>query len=151
MEIDWRQEVNEATAVKMVCDICAGECATAVYADHRLLCPQCAASAGLHGREVSYEKVLHNMLQQVREHLNQWACVLEDLAFRHDRPVASVGDAEPPANWRWLSKHYGSVEEHYLHLHRIFRREGYPIPSPGWRSAYVERVVNCGYPSRLGD
>ena len=43
------------------------------------------------------------------------------------------------------------LEEEYLSLHRWFRDRRRRIPDPGWRSEYVEDIVELGYTTLLGD
>lgn len=150
MEIDWRREVNEATAVKFICDGCEGEFAVVTYVDRRLLCPACAGSLGLGGRQISYEAILESLLFEMRHRLDEWATALEEFSRLRAREIAAAPAIPSGAAWERLVQRYRQLEEYYLALHAIFRRQGHPIPEPGWRSAYVERVVNCGFASKLG-
>jgi hypothetical protein len=43
------------------------------------------------------------------------------------------------------------LEEEYLRYHREFRGRHHPIPDPGWRSIYVEEIIELGYETLLGD
>ena len=150
MQIDWRREVNEATAVKLVCDQCGRECASAVYANRRLYCPSCAAALGAVGREVSYERIMRSLMLEMRVRLDEWAGHLETLMER--RRGADYDPVDDLAtDWHATVDRYRHLEEQYLALHRAFRRQGYAIPKPGWRSAYVERVIACGFRTKLGD
>lgn len=150
MEIDWRREVNEATAVKLVCDQCGRECASAVYTNRRLYCTPCATALGAVGREVSYERIMRGLMMEMRVRLDEWAARLEKQTERRRGadfdPTTDLG-----ADWESTVDRYHHLEEQYLALHRAFRRQSYAVPKPGWRSTYVERVIACGYDTRLGD
>jgi hypothetical protein len=43
------------------------------------------------------------------------------------------------------------LEDEYLSYHRWFREHEMHIPNPGWRSEYVEEIVELGYKTLLGD
>jgi len=151
MHIDWRREVNDATAVKIVCEECEQEVAVAIRANGRLLCRACAEALGQSGREVSYEKILHQVLLDMRGRLDDWAGLLERSCELRRQGRGNNGVLLEDRDWNRLVERYRRLEEYYLALHRVFRRRDFPIPDPGWRSTYVERVINCGYTSKLGD
>jgi hypothetical protein len=148
MQIDWRREVNEAAAVKLVCDQCGKECASATYFARHLYCGSCADQLGVAGSTVSYETLLAQLLREMRTRLDEWATHLEKQLERRRR--ADVDPLQEDLDALQVERYRG-LEDQYLSLHRAFRRRGYAIPNPGWRSAYVERVINCGVPSKLGD
>ncbi len=71
MQFDWRREVNEAAAVKLVCDECGRECASATYFARRLYCPTCADQLGISGSTVSYETLMGQLLREMRTRLDE--------------------------------------------------------------------------------
>jgi hypothetical protein len=91
------------------------------------------------------------MLNDVRDRLDEWAEQLERFASHQRRARHRLSADVPWADWQRTVDRYRALEEHYLILHSIFRRQGYHIPDPGWRSSYVERVLDCGFSTKLGD
>ncbi len=59
-------------------------------------------------------------------------------------------DVDPEA-FREESEWRHRLEEEYLMYHHEFRERSRRIPSPGWRSEYVEEIRDLGYDTLLGD
>jgi hypothetical protein len=74
----------------------------------------------------------------------------EDLDIDPDEMEKRLEEVDPELfeeenNWRRY------LEEQYLKIHQWFRERRLAVPSPGWRSEYVEDIIGLGYPTLLGD
>lgn len=181
MQIDWNRTINDILGGAVAClkcgalsdEVCVGysrspaaakwsprvhECANKDECDARKLvvvCENCARELRLRARKVDEEGMMVTILQECRRELEEcldyladyWMEDLDvdptDVTARLEEVAPDVFAEEDAARRR--------LEEEYLGLHRWFREHGKRIPDPGWRSEFVEELIELGYSSLLGD
>lgn len=181
MQIDWNQTINEIFSNKISCPRCghlstfayvgysrspeaaeyAPRCRDCQHKEECearklvVLCETCARELRIRARAVDQEGLMTILLNECRKDLEECLDYLaeywredldidpEDMDKRLEE-VAPEVFAEEDA-WR------RRLEEEYLSYHRWFREHRCRIPSPGWRSEYVEEVIALGYSTLLGD
>jgi len=181
MQINWQQTINEILANKISCPRCGslneeiliGHLRTPEAADWAFLCQGCTKREGcearklvalcqdcalqvrLRGRKVNEEGFMTALLEECRGQLEETLDYLADY-WREDLDIdpaemdERLEDVDPDLfaeedSWRRY------LEEQYLKLHAWFRQRRLPLPSPGWRSEYVEEIIGLGYKTVLGD
>lgn len=181
MQIDWNRTINDIFADKLAClrcgslsaEIVAGfsrspaaaaysprphECGHSDECDARRLvvvCESCAKEIRLRGQPVDAESMMTMVLTECRRELEEcldylsdyWQDDLDIDPADMDRRLEDVD----PAVFAEESASRRKLEEEYLSLHRWFREHHVRIPNPGWRSEYVEEIVDLGYTTLLGD
>ena len=181
MQIDWNKTVNDIFANKISCPRCgtlstsvvAGysrsssasqyaprcqECTRKEDCDARKLvvvCEPCAREFRLRARHIDQEGMMTLLMNDCRKDLEDCLEYLadywqEDLDIDPDDMDRRLEDVAPDVfvqenDWR---RH---LEEEYQSYQRWFREQGLRIPNAGWRSEYVEEVLELGYSTSLGD
>ncbi len=181
MQIDWNRTINEILGSKIACRRCgslnneivvgysrapeAGAwaprhqyCPNPEECDARKLvvvCEDCAQELRLRARKVDEEGLMVTLLNECRRDLEEvldylaeyWMEDLdidpEDMDKRLEEVAPDVFAEENEVRLR--------LEEEYLSYHRWLREHGKRIPDPGWRSEYVEDIIELGYTTLLGD
>ena len=181
MQIDWDKTIDEILGDKMACPRCgtfttsvsagytrepwgteyAPRCQFCVRKDACdsrklvILCQSCADQLGVRSRVVDQPAMMAMLINDCRKDLEEALEYLaeywqEDL----DVPLADSDkrfeDIEPEA---YAEEDEGRkrLEDEYLTYHRWFRDHVLQVPEPGWRSEYVEEIINLGYTTKLGD
>jgi hypothetical protein len=134
------------------------DCADKTDCDARKLVVVCEACARLHrvnGELMDEAGMMGVLLDECRHNLEDSIDYLatywkEEIEVEYDDMTKGLDQVDPDLfkeedAWRMR------LEEEYLQLHRWFRENHVPIPDPGWRSNYVEEVVQLGYSTLLGD
>jgi hypothetical protein len=181
MQIDWQRAINDILASKLCCPRCSSlvdeamigylrtpeaaqwaplceGCSKRDNCDARklvILCPSCARETRLRARAVNEHGFMLALLEECRRTLDEsieyiaefWR---EDLDVDPAEADKRLEELEPDLfeeedNWRRY------VEEQYLRAHAWLREHHVAVPSPGWRSEYVEEVISAGYTTLLGD
>ena len=181
MQVDWNEAINEILSGKITCQSCGisgdtmvvgytrdtdaaqfalrcQECTDKSDCDARKLvvvCENCARRYRVNGRQMNevgmmsmlLDECRHNMEDSVEYLANYWK---EDIDVDYDTMLKGLHEVDTELfreenGWR------KTLEEEYLQLHRWFRESRSPIPDPGWRSQYVEEVIQLGYSTLLGD
>jgi hypothetical protein len=181
MQIDWDKTIDEILAEKLACPRCGGfgqemvagytrEPWGAEYAprcqfctrkedcDARklvVLCAACAHELGLRVRPVDQEGLMAMLLADCRKDLEECLDYLieywqEDLDVPPQDADKRLEDVDPDV-YAEEDEARRRLEEEYLGYHRWFRERGLRIPDPGWRSEYVEELIEHGYRTLLGD
>lgn len=181
MQIDWQRTINDILARKLSCRRCGalGEEAMIGYlrtpeatdwaplceactkrdaCDSRkfvVLCPSCATETRLRGRLADENAFMTGLFDECRRTLEESLDYLTDY-WREDLDIdpedidKRLEEIEPDLfqeedTWRRY------VEEQYLKVHFWLRERRVSIPNPGWRSEYVEEIIDAGYTTLLGD
>jgi hypothetical protein len=120
-----------------------------------LLCQPCATDIRLRGRRVDEHGFMLALLEECRRTLEESLDYItdywrEDLDIDPEDMDKTLQESEPDLfqeedSWRRY------VEGQYLKVHTWLRERHIPIPNPGWRSEYVEEVIEVGYATLLGD
>ena len=181
MQIDWQRAINDILASKLSCPRCGtlvdevmigylrtteaaqgaplcDGCTKRDNCDARkfvLLCPPCATETRLRARPVNEQEFMLALMEECRRSLDVSVDYIadywrEELDIDPQEMDKRLDEVEPDLfeeenSWRRY------VEEQYLKVHAWLRERRITIPSPGWRSEYVEEVVVAGYTSLLGD
>jgi len=181
MQIDWNQTINEIFSDKLSClrcgslssEIVAGfsrspaaaeysprfhDCAHKDECDARKLvvvCESCAKDLRLRAQRVDAEGLMTMILNECRRELEECLDYLadywqEDLDIDPADMDKRLEDVDPEVFAdEGTSRH--RLEEEYLSLHRWFRTHHCRIPNPGWRTEYVEEIIELGYDTLLGE
>ena len=181
MQINWEKAINQIFADRLVCPRCGHDFDTLVvgysrkptlnaYAPrHRncprgeecearkliTLCAECARAERLRGSPVDATQALETYLLDCRHDLEESLDYLaeywrDDIELTDEDLDRSLEDVDPDA-FREESEWRRRLEEEYLLYHHEFRERHRRIPSPGWRSEYVEEIRDLGYDTILGD
>jgi len=181
MQIDWDRTINDILGDKLQCRRCGSltneivvgysrspaandwsprvhDCAHKDECDARrmvVVCEECARELRLRARRVDEEGLMVMILQECRRELEECLDYLadywmedldidpEEMDKRLEETAPDVFAEEDAARAR--------LEEEYLSLHKWFREHKRHIPDPGWRSEYVEEIIELGYTTTLGD
>lgn len=119
------------------------------------LCADCARLEHFRGESQRPGRVLASYMLDCRHDLDDSLSYLaeywrDDPDFEDEDLDARFEDVSPDA-FDEESALRQQLEEEYLRYHREFRERQRPIPHPGWRSTYVEEIVELGYETLLGD
>jgi hypothetical protein len=180
-QFDWDKTINEILAGNMVCQACGAlgdemvvgytrsaeaaqfaerckDCTDKSDCDARKLvvvCQPCARTYRVNGELTDETGMMSVILDECRRNLEESVDYLanfwkEDIDVEYDDMEKPLQEVDPELfkeedSWRL------KLEEEYLAMHRWFREHQKPIPDPGWRSQYVEDVVQLGYTTLLGD
>ncbi|MBM3139296.1 MAG: hypothetical protein FJZ92_03540 [Chloroflexi bacterium] len=181
LQINWEQAINDIFVDKLACPRCGRDqdelivgysrksslnsfaprhrnCPRGEECDARkliTLCAACARAEAVPGAPVDAAQVLETYLLDCRRDLEESLDYLAeywrddyDLTpedFDHQLEDVDAEVFEEETQWR------RRLEEEYLRYHREFRQRNRRIPSPGWRSEYVEEIRALGYDTLLGD
>jgi hypothetical protein len=181
MQIDWNQTINDILGEKVACRRCgalnseivvgysrlpeavawAPRCQDCVHkedCDSRKLvvvCESCARELRLRARKVDELGMMAMIMEECRRELEDALDYLSDYWMEDldidpedmDRRLEEV-DQEV---FQEETEERTRLEQEYLSLHRWFRERGHRIPDPGWRSEYVEEIIELGYTTLLGE
>lgn len=181
MQIDWNQTINDILGGKVACRRCGSlnneivvgysrspeaaqwaprcqDCSHKDDCDARKLvvvCERCARELRLRARKVDEEGMMVMLIEECRRELEEALDYLadywmEDLDIDPEDMDKSLEEIDPEVFEEEVAARR-RLEEEYLSLHRWFREHGRPIPDPGWRSEYVEEIIELGYATLLGD
>jgi hypothetical protein len=181
MQIDWQKTIEEILADKLACPRCGGFteeiyagytrepwgadyaprcrfCTRKEDCDARklvILCAACVHELHLRARAVDQESLMTMFLNDCRKDLDEALDYLveywqEDLDVPPEETDKRLEDFDAEA-FAEEDQSRRRLEEEYLTYHRWFREHGLHIPEPGWRSEYVEEILELGYPTLLGD
>ena len=181
MRINWEEAINSIFTDRLVCPRCAEEFETLTagysrrpefnsYAPrHRgcprgdecdarkliVLCDACSRSERLRGSTVDARQILETYLLDCRRDLEESLDYLaeywrDDVELSEEELNRPLEDVDPDmfreeAEWR------ERLEDEYLQYHKASRDRDQRIPSPGWRSEYVEEIIALGYETKLGE
>ncbi|MGB4863903.1 MAG: hypothetical protein WBO97_15730 [Tepidiformaceae bacterium] len=181
MQLDWDKAINDILAEKMTCQACGAmgdqmivgytrevaaaefatrckECVDKSDCDARKLvvvCESCARQFRVNGEMMDEAGMMGVLLDECRRNLEDSVDYLamywkEEIEVEFDDMAKGLDEVDPELfkeedSWRLR------LEEEYLQLHRWFRERHVPIPEAGWRSTYVEEVIELGYTTLLGD
>lgn len=181
MQIDWNRTINDILGERVTCLRCGSlaseivvgysrspaasdwsprfhDCAHKEECDARKLivvCETCARELRLRARKVDEEGMMQMVISECRRELEECLDYLadywmedldidpDDMDRRLEEIAPEVFEEEDAVRRR--------LEEEYLTLHRWFREHHKRIPDPGWRSEYVEEILELGYATQLGD
>lgn len=135
-----------------------GDCADGNDCDARkliTLCVECAQLEHFRGEPEHAGRVLASYMLDCRRDLDASLDYLgeywrDDPELEDEDLDRRLEDVDPDA-FDEESARRQKLEEEYLRYHGEFRERHRPIPDPGWRSAYVEEIVELGYTTLLGD
>ncbi len=181
MQIDWDKTIDDIFADKISCLRCGSLSATLVAGYSRapgsaeyaprthncknkeecdarrlvVVCETCARDLRLRANPVDREAMMTLLINDCRKDLEDCLDYLadywqEDLDIDPSDTSSRLEDIEPDIfaeEDTWRKK----LEEEYLSYHRWFRDHDMHIPNPGWRSEYVEEIIELGYATLLGD
>jgi hypothetical protein len=181
MQINWEEAINQIFADRLVCPRCGQDFETVVvgysrkptlnpYAPrHRncprgdecearkliTLCDDCARIERLRGSPVDASQALETYMLDCRRDLEESLDYLaeywrDDIELTDEDLDRSLEEVDPDAfheETEWRKR----LEEEYLLYHHEFRERNRRIPSPGWRSEYVEEIRDLGFDTLLGD
>ena len=181
VQLDWDKAINEILASKLACQACnvlgeqmvvgytrnadaaqfaprCRDCADKSDCDARKLvvvCEDCARKYRVNGELTNEIGVMAVQLDECRRNLEE---SLDYLATywkeEGDIEFDDMGrrlDEVDPETFREEDAWRARLEEEYLQLHRWFRERRARVPDPGWRSQYVEDVIELGYTTLLGE
>lgn len=181
MQIDWDRTINDILGDKVACRRCgalnseivvgysrspaavewAPRCQNCTHKDDCdsrklvVVCENCARELRLRARKVNEEGMMVLIMEECRRELEEALDYLadywmEDLDIDPDEMDQRLEDVDPDV-FAEETDNRRRLEEEYLSLHRWFRDHDKRIPDPGWRSEYVEEIVELGYSTLLGD
>jgi hypothetical protein len=181
MQLDWDKAINEILAAKMACQACGAlgeemvvgytrkpsaaefamrcrDCSDKSDCDARKLVVVCEACARVHlvnGELMDETAMMSVFMDECRRNIEESIDYLttywkEEMELEWDDMQKRLEEVDAEAfreedAWRMR------LEEEYLQYHRWFRERNRPIADPGWRSQYVEEVLEAGYTTLLGD
>jgi hypothetical protein len=181
LQVDWDKAINEILAEKLTCQACSvlaeqlvvgytrsvdaaefalrcKDCTDKTDCDARKLvwvCQDCARKYRVNGQLTDETGMMSALLDECRHNLEESVDSLatywkEDVEVEFEEMQKRIDEVDPELfreedSWRMR------LEEEYLKLHRWFRESHQPIPDPGWRSQYVEDVIELGFSTLLGD
>jgi hypothetical protein len=119
------------------------------------LCEDCAREEGLAGQLCDAVQTLETYILDCRRDLEESLDYIaeywrDDYELSPDALDANLEELDPDV-FREETQWRQRLEEEYLRYHREFRDRHRRIPSPGWRSEYVEEIRALGYDTLLGD
>ena len=120
------------------------------------LCADCARIERLRGNPVDASQALETYMLDCRRDLEESLDYLaeywrDDVDLPEDDDIdRKLEDVDPDA-FREETEWRHRLEEEYLLYHHEFRERHRRLPSPGWRSEYVEEIRDLGYDTLLGD
>jgi uncharacterized protein YihD (DUF1040 family) len=119
------------------------------------LCEVCARDEGLHGSVVDASQALETYMLDCRRDLEESLDYLaeywrDDYELTAEEIDSNLEEVDPDV-FREETEWRMRLEEEYLRYHHEFRDRKRRIPSPGWRSEYVEEIRALGYDTLLGD
>lgn len=181
MQVDWDKTINEILSAKLSCQACQAlgdemvvgytrEPEAAIFAmrcrdcedksdcDARklvIVCEDCARKYRVNGSLMDEVGMMGVLLDECRRSLEESIEYLstswkEDADLSYDEMGNSIQDVLPEVfteEERWRHR----LEDEYLHIHAWFREHKVRIPDAGWRSQYVEDVLELGLATALGD
>jgi hypothetical protein len=181
MQIDWNSTINDILGDKVACRRCGTlnseivvgfsrspaaaewaprthDCPRKEECDARKLvvvCEDCARELRLRARKVDEEGMMVMIMDECRRELEDALDYLadywmEDLDIDPDDMDRTLEQVAPDV-FKDENESRRRLEEEYLSLHRWFREHDKHIPDPGWRSEYVEQIIELGYTTLLGD
>jgi hypothetical protein len=181
MQIDWEETINKIFGDVLACPRCGKDYEALVigysrkptlngYAPrHRncprgdecdarkliTLCEECARQEGLHGSQGDAFQALETYVLDCRRDLEESLDYLaeywrDDYELSPDEVDSNLEEVDPDV-FREENTWRQRLEEEYLRYHREFRDRKHRIPTPWWRSEYVEEIRALGYDTLLGD
>jgi len=181
MQIDWEETINKILHDVLTCPRCTKpqdalivgysrkpslnafaprhrNCPRGEECDARkliTLCEGCARIEGLPGQPMDAVQALETYMLDCRRDLEESLDYLaeywrDDYELTADELDSNLEEVDPEVfkeETAWRQR----LEEEYLRYHREFRERHRRIPSPGWRSEYVEEIRALGYDTLLGD
>jgi hypothetical protein len=181
MQINWSETISDIFADKVACLRCGSfhdeilvgysrspgsadyaprcrDCERKEDCDSRklvVLCEPCARELRVRGHKVDEEGMMTALMQECRRDLDESLDYLveywrEDLDIDPDDMEKRLEEVDPEVfaeEDKWRTR----LEDEYLAYHRWFREHHFPVPNPGWRSEYVEELIEAGYSTKLGD
>jgi hypothetical protein len=181
MNVNWDEALDQIFSRHLVCPRCERDqeelvvgyarkpslsryaprhrdCADGIDCEARkliTLCADCAQLEHFRGESQRAGRVLASYMLDCRRDLDESLDYLAE--YWRDDPDLEDADVEgrfedvSPDAFDEESALRLKLEEEYLRYHREFRERRRSIPDPGWRSAYVEEIVELGYETLLGD
>jgi hypothetical protein len=179
--IDWENTINQIFTDVLPCVRCGNDfdalvagysrkpslnpyaprhknCPRAEECDARKLislCEDCAREEGLAGQLSDAVQMLETYMLDCRRDLEESLDYIaeywrDDYELSSDDLDANLEEIDPEV-FREETQWRHRLEEEYLRYHREFRERHRRVPSPGWRSEYVEEIRALGYTTDLGD
>ena len=181
MQVDWDKTINEILAETLTCQACKAigdemivgytrstdaaefatrcrDCTDKTDCDARKLvvvCEACASRYKVNGELMTEAGWMAVQMDECRRNLEESLDYLstywkEEAGIEYADMSRKLEEVDPETfreedGWRTR------LEEEYLQIQHWFRERHIRVPDPGWRSQYVEDVVNIGSSSLLGD
>lgn len=181
MQIDWEDTINNIFSDTLSCPRCHKEVDSIVigysrkpalnsYAPRHRNCPRgdecdarklitlcdiCARAEGLHGTAADATQAIETYMLDCRRDLEESLDYLaeywrDDYELSPEEVDSNLEEVDPEVfaeETKWRDR----LEEEYLRYHKEFRDRKRKVPTPGWRSEYVEEIRALGYQTLLGD